>query len=176
MLLTTAAELDKAIFSATRRLTLTLNYNVGDVVTGVSFTGAVFPALWYTTIGGAFGGLISLNSKDADSEWIAEHTRRIRLLRVVEMEVASVFLQLTGADQIAFRHRHYPACQVIDLDLLELFTTLSEERRNRIAARVRESSKGNAAMKSFESVTPTAIEFEVVRFEHYFLDWQKRPK
>jgi hypothetical protein len=177
MLLTVAADLDKTIFGASRRLTLSLNYNVGDVVTGVSFTGAVFPSLWYTTVAGAFGGIISLNVPNADSEWAGEHARRIRLLRYIEIDLAGVFLQLTGGDQIEFRQRNYPAVHVIDMDLLECFATLQDERKNRITARVREYCKDKRLpMKQFEMITPAGIEFEIARFAHYFLDWQKKPK
>jgi hypothetical protein len=176
ILLTASARLDKSVFAANRRLTLTLNYNVGDVVTGVSFTNSVFPALWYTTISGEFGGFLWLNLSGTDSEWNTEHKGRIRLMRMIELEVSNLLLQLTGADHIGFRHRHYPACNTIDMDVLELYEALSDDRRTRIAGIIHDFCQGNVLMKVFENVTPAIIDFEITRFTHYFLDWQKKPK
>jgi hypothetical protein len=176
ILLTTTTVLDPNLFRAPRRLNLKVNYGVGDVVTGTSFTADLFQCLWYTTVSGAFGGIIAVNSQGLDPDWVAEHGKRLRMLRLVEIELSSIVFQMTGCDHISFRNRHYPAANVIDLDLLDMFTLLSDDQKMRVARKVGDACKGNAAMKSFETLTPAMIELETARCTNYFLDWQKKAK
>ena len=176
ILLTTNANLDPALFKAKKRLQVKMNFHVGDIVTGVQFTSDLFQCMWYTTIGGGFGGFIHYYSTGSQEEWTAEYNRHLKLLRAVEMEVSNVFFHLTRCDHIAYRNKLYPASNVIDFDMVELYGCLSRERREKIAETLRSSFQGNATMKVYASLTPATIDFEVNRFSSYFLDWQKKQK
>lgn len=175
ILLTTNADLDPTLFKAKRRLTVKMNFHVGDIVTGVQFTSDIFQCMWYITIGGGFGGLI-LSTSSGQDDWGADYNRHLKLLRAVEMEVSNVFFHLTRCDHIAYRNKLYPASNVIDFDMVELYGRLSRERRDKIAERLRTVLQSVPAMKVYAALTPAAIDFEINRFSSYFLDWQRKQK
>jgi hypothetical protein len=166
---------DRVVFRAGRRLPAKMNFHVGEVISGVSFTSDIFDCLWYNTICGAMGGIIVAPAKP-DVDWLGEHTKRLRLLRAVEMEVSHMFAELTKCDHLKFRNRYFPAANVVDFDMIELFSGLNEERKERIAKKLAEVYKNQPAMKAFENLTVAGIEFEIARYLIYFLDWQKKPK
>jgi hypothetical protein len=173
ILFTANASLDSRIFKAPRRLTLKMNFNVGDVVTGVSYSDDIFQSLWYQTVSGQFGGILYM-AGGKDTEWLTEYNRRVKLLRAVEMETSAVFAQLTFADHISFRNRQFPASNVLDLDMVEIYRGLSSDRRAGIAKKIGDCFKNNEAMKSYEGLTPAIIDFEAAKFANYFFDWQRK--
>jgi hypothetical protein len=173
-----ATAFDRSVFRAGRRLPAKMNFHVEEVGSGVSFTSDVFDCVWYNTICGAMGGIIVAPARP-DADWLTEHTRRLRLLRAVEMEVSHVFADLTKCDHLKFRNRYFPAANVVDFDVIELFSGLNEERKERkerIAKKLAELYKNQPAMKAFDNLSVAGIEFEIARYFIYFLDWQKKAK
>jgi predicted sugar kinase len=153
-----------------------MNFNVGAVVTGVHYTDGVFQSIWYETITGGFGGILYMASgKDAD--WVADYGKRVKLIRAVEFEVSTVFLELTACDHIAFRNRQFPASNVVVMDIVEVFRSLNGARREAIAKKLCDmfKEKGNEAMKAYADVTPSMIDLEITKFGNYFADWQRKP-
>ncbi|OHT04312.1 hypothetical protein TRFO_28196 [Tritrichomonas foetus] len=171
--LTADAVLDPTIFSAKRRITTRLNFFVGDTITGVQHTSDTFNCLWYSTVSGSLGGFIS-PQPNAQKDWSNDFNRRIKLLKAVEVEVSRTYMQICGCDHVSFRNRLYPAANVIDMDMIEVYTKLCEERKRKIAQKIAEIVKAKPIMKVYDSLTPADIEFEINKFRNYFINWQSK--
>lgn len=168
------APIDQELFNASRRLTMKLNYYIGDVITGTYFTSDQCNYLWYSTVCGEFGGFM-IPGASPSTDWLTEYTKELKLLKNLEIEITTTFFMLTGGDQISFRNKHYPACNVIDLDVIDLFTKFSDERKLKIAKKVTELLK-IPTQKPNDGISVKRIEFEISKFKNYFWYWQKKGK
>jgi hypothetical protein len=120
-----ATVLDPNLCRAPWKLNLKVNSAVGDVVIA-----DIFQCRWYPTVSSAFGGIVAMNSQGVDQDCITEHGKHLKMLRLVEMELSFIIVQTTGCDHIAFRNRHYPAANGINM-----FASLSEDHKMRMARR-----------------------------------------
>jgi hypothetical protein len=149
------------------RFVVRYNFNVGDVVTSVCRTMDQFAFHWYQTAGGIFGGFMT----PPDSFLREKVHGRMRLLRVLELEVADFFFRVTRGDRFAFRNRTMP-CAVVDLDICEVFLQLSEARRHQIADKVSERLRGPDSEKVL-SVQFMEIEIRAVISQFWL--WHSTP-
>ena len=78
--------------------------------------------------------------------------------------MSNLYYRLTACDNITFRNSHYPSTNVIDLDIVVLFSKISDENRKAISRRISEMIK-------FE-ITPLDLDFWIQRFVNYFSFWQ----
>lgn len=164
--------LDKEIFNANRRLSLKFNFFVGDSITGVQYTRNLFSCLWYSTVSGGLGGFISVipdsNGKSQYApSWKNDFANRSKLMKRIEMEVSYVYSRSCECDHIIFRNKFFPSTNVIDMDMVELYLMLSDERKMKIAANIADNGKG-------PNLKPTDIEIEINKFRKYFIEWHTK--
>lgn len=161
---------DKRIFSAKRRLRSVLNYHIGDIVTGICCSTNTLPIvtfdyIWYSTVSNGLGCFIYKNQSTPSSEhWNKDYTKYVKILQILDLEMSNLYYRLTACDNITFRNSHYPSTNVIDLDIVVLFSKISDENRKAISRRISEMIK-------FE-ITPLDLDFWIQRFVNYFSFWQ----
>jgi hypothetical protein len=110
-------------------------YYVGAAVTAVAVSEQRFRFTWYHTINGALGGFMTLvGAGESAFERLIE--RSLRILKEVECEIAQYFFQRTACDHVAFRNTFGVALNVVDLDLLQYFGQIKDEKKREIAEKV----------------------------------------
>lgn len=140
-----------------------MNFNVGDVVTGVTYTRGVFPCFLYQTISGGVGAIIQATMMSEMSPHLqTKLEERMRLMRVLEMEMSSLLLALTKCDHIGFRNKYWPSTNIIDMDVIIIFCNLRPEKRAEVCEVVARQVKD-------ANLTPDAIDREICRMNRYFM-------
>lgn len=172
------AVLDKKLFTAPRRFNNKLNFFIGDPITGVQYTSTYFSYLWYSTLSGGLGGILSLPKTPIQGiekvipRWEADFNRKIRMMKYLEQELSSLLMTLCQCDSFAFRNKYYPSSHVIDLDLLGMYSHLNNDRKNSLAIRV--NAQLNNGSKPHEPSTPKSIEQDINSLTKYFIEWSSK--
>ena len=107
------------------RTELVASYHVGDTVTALqkaALTRGGPEVLAYTTITGAVGALVPLDSRED-----------INFFQTLEMHMRAENPPLCGRDHLAYRSAYFPVKSVIDGDLCEQFASLPHETQLEIA-------------------------------------------
>ena len=159
---------------ASEALKISLNYNVGDIVTGVDFTNDLFHCIWYSTISGGFGGIIRFSDnilvaeslKEASSEWIKMLSKKLSLLKIIEQKVAWNFASMTNGNAFEFHNKQFPSSGVIDLDIVEMFFLLSEKKQKKIIDDIRAKSNFPDSIEHFGEI--------LNQFKNYFWNWSNK--
>jgi hypothetical protein len=152
------------------RLSLKINFCVGDMISTVCRTSDSVGMIWYQTMSGAFGGILdpsSLQSSGVD-HWQRNWGERVMILRRLEMVMTELLLKLCKMDLLALRNKEFPMTSVTDLDVCELYFGLSEGRRGAVLAKV--NSMHNIGTET-RPVTHEWLMIEFVRLRRYFLMW-----
>jgi hypothetical protein len=148
-----------------RKFGLTCNFHVGEVVTGVARTQEGYQINWYQTIGGMLGALMTFSSTP-DTQ-----ARIVRMVKVLDLEMAALFFKLTKCDRVAFRNKFYPS-SVIDLDMCELFLRLSDARKAEVVEKLRIQCPVDPARNQNASEWDVrSIEREIATICSYFFTW-----
>lgn len=161
---------DGRLTNTKTRLHLAMNFHVGDPVTGVAHSRDFFPFLWYSTVSGGLGGFMVLDLDGIDhNELNEEWSRRKHIMRLLELEISNVFLELTKCDSIAFRNKYFPAENVIDLDVVGMFESLGPALRESITRRVQQKLASIKGASDGEKLTAESVEMLITHVCRYFL-------
>jgi hypothetical protein len=120
-----------------RRLRSGMHYYVGSAVTAVAVSEHRFRFVWYHTINGSLGGFMTLVVAAGENAFQRLIERSLRTLKDVEYEMAQYFFKRTACDHIAFRNKYGVALNVVDLDLLQYFGQINDDKKREIAEKVK---------------------------------------
>lgn len=116
-------------------------FNVSDPVVGVFPMQSILNdravnLIWYSTISGECGYLfIGLSTP--------------QILLYIEDHVCANIMELTGINPHEFRSKTSPSYRIVDLDIVEAYAKLSEERQEKIARFINERMKHQSETNEF---------------------------
>lgn len=150
-----------------QNLALTMNYNVGDIVTGVDFTSDIYNCIWYQTVNGQIGALIQLNDEYKSTDWQNTINDKITILKMIEKKTEWQFASLTNCFAFEFHNKQFPAGVVLDLDIIDIFVnSFAPPRQQAILDNFKKSTNRNL---SLEYVAST-----LNQFKNYFWNWKDK--
>lgn len=155
-------------FTSSSGLKQVMTYNVGDIVTGVSYSSDTFNSIWYSTISGGFGGFITytdimLSEKGEDRKpWQRLTGEKLNFLKYVENKVSWHFAMKTNCAAFGFHCKQYPSSGIIDLDIIDLLFLLPKEIQEKIIKEYRSNFTRNDLLEI------------VQQFKSHFWNWKSR--
>ena len=90
-------------------------------------------------------------------------------MRLLELEISNVFLELTKCDSIAFRNKYFPAENVIDLDVVAMFGSLGPALQESITRSVQQKLASIKGASDGEKLTAESVEMLITHVCRYFL-------
>lgn len=90
-------------------------------------------------------------------------------MRLLELEISNVLLELTRCDSIAFRNMYFPAENVIDLDVVGMFGSMSPTLQESITRSVQQKLGSIKGASDGEKLTAESIEMLIEHVGRYFI-------
>lgn len=166
-------QVDHEFIKSNKRLPFRLNYYVGDAVTGTHTTLSrlnEFFFLWYCTIGGGLGHILHIKPEvyNENQTWKKSWSGKVSMLKQLEMIISTWYFSHTHCDPITYRNKDFPATNILDMDVIELYFGMSPARKDDVARQICEIFK---KYPLYADLSPNDIDCEISTVRSYFSDW-----
>ncbi|EAX91770.1 hypothetical protein TVAG_317590 [Trichomonas vaginalis G3] len=149
-----------------KNLNLSMNYNIGDIITGTCFTCDNNHCIRYSTISGKLGAIIQLGSLQKDREWVSSMNEKMTVLQLVQQKTSWMFASLTNCFEYEFHNKQFPSGDVLDLDIIDIFLNMAFPKQVQV-------------LESLSRYLDKKIDLEYIssslnQFKNYFWNWKDR--
>jgi len=135
-------ELKNTLRRTQKKISISMGCNIGDIITSLESRHNFYDYILYRTISGSSGFIMQLPH-------IPSILIKANFLLRVQNEIANKLIELTQIDYTSFRFMHVQSSNILDLDLVEVFWSLSNEQQKNICSALSPASDPSTIYEIF---------------------------